>query len=63
LAEQIDSCCNEQSLDRLCARLQSVMGEVAELEVGAASSAADQIAARRSARRAGRVKGRRGASA
>jgi hypothetical protein len=63
LAEQIDACDNAQNLDRLCARLQSVMGEVAELEVVASAGAADMIAARRNARRAGRAKGRRGASA
>jgi hypothetical protein len=60
LAEQIDDCDCAQSLDRLCARLQSVMGEVAELEVVEGATAADMIAARRQARRAGRAKGRGG---
>jgi hypothetical protein len=62
LAEQIDDCDNAQNLDRLCARLQSVMAEVAELEVGEGAAAADMIAARRNARRAGRSKGRGGAA-
>jgi hypothetical protein len=62
LAEQIDDCDNAQNLDRSCARLQSVMAEFAELEVVEGQSAADEIARRRSARRAGRAKGRGGAA-
>jgi hypothetical protein len=33
LSEEVDACNNAQNLDRLCARLQSVLAEVAELEV------------------------------
>jgi hypothetical protein len=62
VSEQIDSCQNEQSLDRLCRCLQSLLAEISELESVEMASKADEIARRRDARRAGRVKGR-GASA
>ncbi|WP_156675121.1 hypothetical protein [Mycobacterium sp. E2989] len=52
-----------RNLDRLCAGLRATLAEVAELEVVEGVSAADEIARRRDARRAGRAKGRGGASA
>jgi hypothetical protein len=63
LAEEVDSCNNQQNLDRLAARLQSLLAEIAELEVVDGAGAADEIARRRQARRAGRAtKGRCGSA-
>lgn len=52
LAEQIDDCDNAQNLDRLCARLQSVMSQIDALSPPDEGSPADEIRRRRLARRA-----------
>jgi hypothetical protein len=51
LAEQIDACENGRDLALLSTRLQSVLGEIAELAPPEAPSALDVITARRQARR------------
>lgn len=58
LAEEIDATDSQHNLERMAARLQSVMAEIDELAVAIDASAADQIAARRAQRRAGRSKSR-----
>jgi hypothetical protein len=46
----------------MCARLSALLAEIDELDLQSTPSAADQIAQRRQARRAGRAKGRGGAA-
>jgi hypothetical protein len=51
LAAEIDSTDSQHNLERMAARLQSVMAEIDELATSEGPSAADQIAQRRELRR------------
>ena len=61
IAEEIDATDSAHHVERLAARLTAVLAEIDALP-GDEMGAADQIAARRQARRAGRAKGRGGAT-
>jgi hypothetical protein len=50
LAEQIDTCGDERALCLLMTRLQSVLGEIAELALAGEPSAVDEILKRRAER-------------
>jgi hypothetical protein len=53
VAEEIDVCGDARALVLLTGRLSDLNREIAELDVSDVPSPADQIAARRAARRAG----------